>query len=460
MNNSYEKMISFHDPIFETINFEKEISRVDPTSSLLVEDRRPIFKEIIHTYEMSRLLFLKQAGLNFLVFPSATHNRFAHSIGCWYIGTLALDLIKVNIEDNYVKILKNWLDAHDAIFEFLIALLVHDCGHGPFSHVLESNRHLSFNHEEVAKQLILGRGKIIEVLEDRIKRCRLDDTPCETTISEIIDKYNLNKNLIASLISSSDEEFRKDYPELVPLKDLVSSKVDIDRLDHYYRDSKYFGIKIGELNIKAFLENIVLYPNTPMPTRVKKTGIPYILNLLYSRELIWMTALDNPITRAYETMLNTAVSILVDKGLVNEDIIFYTDDELLELLRTSKVKFVEDMYYRIVHRIPYMLVCEIKVPTNICRKDIDEAIESIKSKRNLKDLDLLAWIPFKDKPKTPIPWLKIWTDDGKELEDIHPGFNIAIWEVDKNRCRTIKIFARNRDILTKIKDDVVNLINY
>jgi hypothetical protein len=173
-----------------------------------------------------------------------------------------------------------------------------------------------------------------------------------------------------------------------------------------------------------------------------------------------MTALDNPITRAYETMLNTAVSILVDKGLVNEDIIFYTDDELLELLRTSKVKFVEDMYYRIVHRIPYMLVCEIKVPTNICRKDIDEAIESIKSKRNLKDLDLLAWIPFKDKPKTPIPWLKIWTDDGKELEDIHPGFNIAIWEVDKNRCRTIKIFARNRDILTKIKDDVVNLINY
>jgi HD superfamily phosphohydrolase len=437
--------LSFYDPLYETINFEREIVKIDPTEEIFKKDPTPVFKDLLNSYEMSRLLFLRQAGLNFIEFPSATSNRFAHSLGCWLIGTYALESVKVRVEEGIYRKLKDWLYAHDEAFEFLIALLVHDSGHGPFSHVLEQNKYISFSDKQFSGELVTGKGQFAKLAEEKAGESK--------TIASVLDEYGLDKEFIRGLISLSDDEFeRKFSEEFIPIKDLVDSKVDLDRLDHYCRDSKYMGIKLADFNVHAFLENIVLLPRDASPTRIKDEGIPHVLYLLYAKELIWMVALDKPSVRAYEAMLNEAVSITIENKEVGKDeILFYTDDELLHCLRTSDDKEVKDLFLRLIRREPYMHLQSIKVPVKMHREEIEEKIEEIISKSGIGEHDLLVTIPFKDKPKESSFWLQVATEEGVELSDKHPGFSTAVWGIERERNRTIKFFARNGEVKEKVE---------
>lgn len=437
--------LSFYDPLYETINFEREIVKIDPTEEIFKRDPTPVFKDLLNSYEMSRLLFLRQAGLNFIEFPSATSNRFAHSLGCWFIGTYALESVKVKVEEGIYRKLKDWLYAHDKVFEFLIALLVHDSGHGPFSHVLEQNKYIGFSDKQFSGELVTGEGRFAKLAEEKAGESK--------TIAAILDEYGLDKEFVRGLISLSDDEFERVFSEeFIPIKDLIDSKIDLDRLDHYCRDSKYMGIKLADFNIHAFLENIVLLPGDASPTRIKEDGIPHVLHLLYSKELIWMVALDKPSVRAYEAILNEAVSIAIENGEVGKDeIVFYTDDELLHCLRTSNDKEVRNLFLRLIRREPYIPLQSTKVPVKMHRKEIEEKIGEIISKSKIGEHNLLVTIPFKDSPKEPSFWLRIATEEGVELSDKHPGFSTAVWEIERERNRTIKFFARDEEVREKVE---------
>jgi HD superfamily phosphohydrolase len=438
--------LSFYDPLYETINFEQEIVKIPSSEKIYMKkDPANVFKELLNSYEMSRLLFLRQAGVNFIEFPSATSNRFAHSLGCWFIGTYALERVTVKERRGTSEKLKDWLDKKDKIFEFLIALLVHDSGHGPFSHVLEQNKYIDFSDKQFSGELVTGEGRFAKLAEEKAGESK--------TIAAILDEYDLNKKFIRGLISLSDDEFEREFSEeFIPIKDLIDSKIDLDRLDHYCRDSKYMGIKLADFNIHAFLENIVLLPGDARPTRVKDDGIPHVLYLLYSKELIWMVALDKPSVRAYEAILNEAVSIAIENGEVGKDeIVFYTDDELLHCLRTSDDKDVRDLFLRLIGRKPYIHLQSTKVPVKVHRKEIEEKIEEIVSKSRIGEHDLLVTIPFKDRPKESSFWLQVATEEGVELSDKYQGFCTAVWEEERERNRTIKFFARDEEVMEKVE---------
>jgi len=440
----------FYDALFGYVNFDREIMRIDPTERIFKgEDPNGIFKDLLKTYEMTRQLFIKQSGLCFLEYPSATHNRFSHSIGCWLIGTYALESVRVFIEGEYEKLV-DWLARQDCVFEFLVSLLVHDCGHGPFSHLLEYNAELDFDHERMTREMVLGEGTYAKLVSERAGSI--------PTVHEVLDEYDVNKCLVAGLTSLSDDEFEKHFEKhLIPIKDLVDSKIDIDKLDHCLRDIKYFGIGL-EMNINAFLENIVLYPWSSNPTRVKSAGIPHIFNLLYCREFVWLTALTNPKVEAYSTMLNYALTRMLERDeLAEEDVVLFTDDELLNRLRESRDKDVRDMYSRVVGRKPYLMVHQCMVSAKAERREIEEKLQDVRRKLKVDERDLLLYAPFRERPKKPTYWLLVTTEDGKELSDTHPGLNRALWDMEDMRNRTIKFFAspevaRSADVRKTLQD--------
>src|SRR5581483_2718870 len=100
-----EPLLEYYDPLYETISFERGLPSKFPVDSDLLDVR-----EIIRCAEFARLAFLRQVGLAWLVFPSATHSRFAHSIGCWALGRMAESEIKVRVQgDRRIHSLSKWL---------------------------------------------------------------------------------------------------------------------------------------------------------------------------------------------------------------------------------------------------------------------------------------------------------------------------------------------------------------
>lgn len=135
MNKTWPRVI--RDPVHNLITFDD-----DATDQLLLD--------LINTREFQRLRRIKQLGLSEMVFPGANHSRFAHSIGVMHIARLMLDGIS---RSNELKITQEQRTA------VLVAALLHDIGHGPFSHAFE--KVTNDNHEERTVEII--NDKLTEV---------------------------------------------------------------------------------------------------------------------------------------------------------------------------------------------------------------------------------------------------------------------------------------------------------
>jgi HD superfamily phosphohydrolase len=170
---------------------------------------KPHLLEIIDTPEFQRLRDLKQLGATHYVFPSATHTRFEHSIG---VSFLARQLI-VNLKKNQPSL--NITERQIELVE--IAALLHDIGHGPFSHLWDN--YVIFNDEEKHEE----RSCVI--------------------FSVMIEKYHLNisgeeRCIICELIDPSEENSRNWMFQIVANK---RCQLDVDKIDYIQRDSLYLG---------------------------------------------------------------------------------------------------------------------------------------------------------------------------------------------------------------------------
>ena len=153
--------LKFYDPLYEGIFFKKErrgmrqevFGSKGPSESAI--GLRAEIPRLIETYEMSRLNFIRQAGLAWLVFPSATYTRFSHSLGTYHLGELACRGVNIGTSERNKLPLGRWLKKRKLVDEFLISLLLHDVGHFPFSRTLEENQTLEIpSHEEIVCSFI------------------------------------------------------------------------------------------------------------------------------------------------------------------------------------------------------------------------------------------------------------------------------------------------------------------
>ncbi|MEC9209872.1 MAG: HD domain-containing protein [Bacteroidota bacterium] len=225
----------------------------DPVYGFITLDSGIITNLIDHPY-FQRLRRISQLGLSYLVYPGANHSRFHHAIGCLHLMTKAIYQIKKKghpISAEEAEALK-------------IAILLHDIGHGPFSHALENSIATDLSHEDLS----------------------------------LLFMRELNKQFNGKL-SLAIEIFNNTHPKKF-LHQLVSSQLDMDRLDYLKRDSFFSGVVEGNIGIERII-NMLDVVNDELV--VEEKGIYSIEKFLIARRLMyWQVYLHKTVVSA-ENML-------------------------------------------------------------------------------------------------------------------------------------------------------------
>ncbi len=179
--------------------------------------------KVIQTENFQRLRRIKQLGFSELVYPGATHTRFAHSLGVYHVATKLLDVVKNASKGDFNDIRGKHV---------LAAALLHDIGHGPFSHAFEQvGERLCLkmvNHESVSQDIIRG-DTITGILNTEYGK------EFATNVADILDPHNSEKHFYSAI---------------------VSSQFDADRLDYMQRDRLMTGTRLGGVDFEWLISNL------------------------------------------------------------------------------------------------------------------------------------------------------------------------------------------------------------
>lgn len=240
---------------------EKQLNEIkvfkDPVHKYIsVKDQ--VIWDLIATPEFQRLRRIKQLGTTYLTFHGAEHSRFNHSLGVYEIVRQT-----INTLDYYPA----WNKEERLLC--LCAALLHDLGHGPFSHSFE--KIFNLDHEALTKMIILGDTKVNDVLE----RVELGFA---NKVAQVIDKT---------------------YPDTLVIS-LISSQIDADRMDYLQRDAYYTGVSYGHFDMERILR--VMRPNEEQVV-IKSTGMHAVEDYIMSRYQMYWQVYFHPVTRSAEVIL-------------------------------------------------------------------------------------------------------------------------------------------------------------
>ena len=240
----------------EKLNEEKVFK--DPVHRYVhVRDR--IIWDLIGTKEFQRLRRIKQLGTTFLTFHGAEHSRFNHSLGVYEITRRIVDDVFAGRPE--------W-DEGDRLLA-LCASLLHDLGHGPFSHAFE--KVFDLDHEEFTRAIILGNTEVNRILE----RAGAD---FPRQVAEVIAKTSDKKQVVS----------------------LISSQIDADRMDYLQRDAYFTGVSYGFFDMERILR--VMRPREDQVV-FKHSGMHAIEDYIMSRYQMYWQVYFHPVSRGAEVIL-------------------------------------------------------------------------------------------------------------------------------------------------------------
>lgn len=298
----------FRDPIYDLITFEKKYGD---------NGDNPILK-IINSYEFQRLRRIRQLGLCFYTYSSALHDRFSHSIGvCYLIGVLVerLKLPKEEIEIFSAKRKGESVKINKTQLKLLLQLaaLLHDIGHGPFSHAFE--RITNINHEYLTKEVI--------------------KSPAISSILHSIEDETLSKYAEEWILDIFDGDFKP-----VWIKELISSQLDADRMDYLQRDAYMCGVSYSHFDWKWIFENMEIREKESEDGGINeilvingKKGVYSLESFIISRYHMHEQVYFHKTTRGFEGLLKKIferVTYLIEKGEVKKD--SFIDEVLFDFL--------------------------------------------------------------------------------------------------------------------------------
>lgn len=225
-----------------------------------VHVRDQLIWDLIKTKEFQRLRRIKQLGTLYLSFHTAEHSRFNHSLGVYEIVRRMIDEIFAGRE--------HWHNEDRPLA--LCAALLHDLGHGPFSHCFE--KIFNTDHELYTQQIILGDTEVNHVLS-RVS----PEFPKE--VAAVINKTHHNKLVIS----------------------MISSQIDADRMDYLQRDAFYTGVSYGSFDMERILR---LMRPTKDEVVIKESGMHAVEDYLMSRYQMYWQVYFHPVSRGGEVLLN------------------------------------------------------------------------------------------------------------------------------------------------------------
>ncbi len=257
----------FNDPIYGFINIQSDL-----------------IYDIIETPCFQRLRRIKQTGLADYVYPGANHTRFHHALGAMHLMGRALD----NLREKGHPISPQEYEAA------LIAILLHDTGHGPFSHTLERALLNDVNHEAISLLVMQKLNK----------------------------QFN---NQLTLAIRIFTNQYERPF-----FNQLVSSQLDIDRLDYLKRDSYFTGVSEGSIGSDRIIK---LFDVVDEKIVVEEKGIYSVENFLSARRLMYWQVYLHKTGIAADSMLKNI--LLRAKSLIQNEINISIAEPLYSFLKTN-----------------------------------------------------------------------------------------------------------------------------
>lgn len=291
----------FRDPIHNMITFDKYEERV-----LLELIDLPVFQ---------RLKRIKQLGFSYYTYPGATHDRFSHSLGVCHLAGRMFEMLNCpEIIEFKDEVGEHRVPKSDLKLVVKAAALLHDIGHGPFSHVFES---ITKQHHEKYTIKIVGDAK-----------CGVKD------VLERVQSKDLQPNIVRWVKSIINKTF-----PLLWVKDIISSQFDADRIDYLLRDAYMCGVRYSKFDSEWIFTNMQIEKITAIGDQEgivinAQKGIYSLESFIISRFHMYEQVYFHKTTRGVECLTRSLlkrVNFLINSGKESE--LIFIDDNLKNILQ-------------------------------------------------------------------------------------------------------------------------------
>ncbi len=265
----------------------------DPIYGFITIPNELIFDLIEHRY-FQRLRRISQMGLSYLVYPGANHTRFHHALGCMHLMQNAVRVLRFKGIDISEK-------EEEALY---IAILLHDIGHGPFSHAMEHSIVNAVSHESISLMFM----------------------------EKINEEFNGNLSLAIQIFKG---EYHRSF-----LHQLISSQLDMDRLDYLKRDSFYTGVAEGNINSERLITMLTVVNDKLV---VEEKGIYSVEKFLLARRLMYWQVYLHKTSLVAENLLIRVLKRakeLVEKGVelkASKALSFFLENKITDENFTEEV---------------------------------------------------------------------------------------------------------------------------
>ncbi len=299
-----------------------------------------ILMDLIGTPEVQRLRRIRQLGVGHLVFPGAEHTRFGHALGAMALMQDALS----SLADKGTPISSEESVAAQA------AALLHDIGHGPFSHVLEHTFVAGYRHENMSRELMVSLNK----------------------------RFGGGLELALKIF---DGTYERPF-----FHQLVSSQLDMDRLDFLRRDSFYTGVVEGDVGVERIIKTMRTHPQEGGPDSriaIEAKGVYAIENYIISRRLMYWQVYLHKTVVAGDRLLRTAFERIREHlardarsldGRCSPSLLFFLRNALtLEDIRRNEVRehFCRIDDVDVMHCMKACMQHPDRILADICRRFIE-----------------------------------------------------------------------------------------
>ncbi|MGQ0797055.1 MAG: HD domain-containing protein [Methanobacteriota archaeon] len=250
----------------------------------------PLTQDLLETLEIQRLNSIRQLGLTYLVFPGANHSRVEHVLGTSHVAGEMARALRLPDEEGKLVV---------------AAGLLHDVGHGPFSHTLEHvlSRELALDHMHLTQRIITGEDDNVSPSDRKAFR----DIP---RIHEVLERHGLSPGAVASLIRGAEEPAATLFAPRTKergrryLGQIIHSPMDADQIDYLMRDAHYTGAAHGIIDFARIVQTLRVHRGE---LALDRKGLPALEGMLVARGLMYSSVYFHKTVRIAEQMIARAV---------------------------------------------------------------------------------------------------------------------------------------------------------